>query len=124
MGLKGSYHGDTIGAMDCCEPSSFNEGVDWYEGKGFWFDFPRVFMKNGEWVADVPKEMEGELGEGEKFGDLNEIFNIRTRIQSPAARKYTRLVKETIQKLVDQGRNFGALIIEPIILGAGGMLFV
>lgn len=27
LGLKGSYHGDTIGVMDCSEPSTFNKRV-------------------------------------------------------------------------------------------------
>jgi bifunctional dethiobiotin synthetase / adenosylmethionine---8-amino-7-oxononanoate aminotransferase len=34
LGLKGSYHGDTIGTMDCSEPSTYNEKVEWYEPKG------------------------------------------------------------------------------------------
>ncbi len=32
LGLKGSYHGDTIGAMDACEPSVYSEAVHWYRG--------------------------------------------------------------------------------------------
>ncbi|CAI4212325.1 unnamed protein product [Parascedosporium putredinis] len=36
LGLKGSYHGDTMGAMDSTEPSVFNEKVEWYDGKGYW----------------------------------------------------------------------------------------
>lgn len=34
LGLKNSYHGDTIGVMDASEPSTYNEKVDWYEPKG------------------------------------------------------------------------------------------
>ena len=34
LGLKGSYHGDTMGVMDCSEPSVFNEKVEWYNPKG------------------------------------------------------------------------------------------
>lgn len=34
LGLKGSYHGDTMGVMDCSEPSTFNERVEWYNPKG------------------------------------------------------------------------------------------
>ncbi len=33
LGLKGSYHGDTIGAMDACEPSVYSEAVHWYRGE-------------------------------------------------------------------------------------------
>ena len=44
IGLKGSYHGDTIGAMDASEPCVYNKKVDWYRGRGFWFDYPTVTM--------------------------------------------------------------------------------
>src|ERR1700761_9259654 len=40
LGLKGSYHGDTIGTMDCAEPSTYNEKVEWYEPKGCEYCFP------------------------------------------------------------------------------------
>ncbi|KAI9617657.1 hypothetical protein H4Q26_012960 [Puccinia striiformis f. sp. tritici PST-130] len=33
IGLKGSYHGDTIGAMDASEKSVYNSRVDWYKGR-------------------------------------------------------------------------------------------
>ncbi|KAK4174799.1 putative Adenosylmethionine-8-amino-7-oxononanoate aminotransferase [Triangularia setosa] len=42
IGLKGSYHGDTMGAMDCSEPGVYNERVEWYEGKGAWLESPGV----------------------------------------------------------------------------------
>jgi dethiobiotin synthetase/adenosylmethionine--8-amino-7-oxononanoate aminotransferase len=34
IGLKDSYHGDTIGAMDCAEPSAYNKQESWYTGRG------------------------------------------------------------------------------------------
>ena len=34
LGLKDCYHGDTIGVMDCAEPSAYNEKVDWYRPRG------------------------------------------------------------------------------------------
>ena len=34
VGLKGGYHGDTIGAMDCAEPSAYNKQESWYTGRG------------------------------------------------------------------------------------------
>jgi bifunctional dethiobiotin synthetase / adenosylmethionine---8-amino-7-oxononanoate aminotransferase len=34
LGLQRSYHGDTMGAMDCSEPGTYNEQVEWYEPKG------------------------------------------------------------------------------------------
>lgn len=55
IGLKGSYHGDTIGAMDASEPCVFNEKVDWYRGRGYWFDFPTFKLKKQRWVVEPPE---------------------------------------------------------------------
>ncbi|KAH7348727.1 onanonoxo-7-onima-8-eninoihtemlysoneda [Rhexocercosporidium sp. MPI-PUGE-AT-0058] len=124
LGLKGSYHGDTIGAMDCSEPSTFNEKVHWYRGRGYWFDFPQVKMVREKWIVDVPEGMESEFGKGEDFASLAEIFDIEARYESVVGRKYRGYIERTLERLVkEEGMTFGALIMEPVILGAGGMLF-
>ncbi|EPS97264.1 hypothetical protein FOMPIDRAFT_1061893, partial [Fomitopsis schrenkii] len=38
LGLKGSYHGDTIGAMDACEEGVYT--CEWHDAKGYWLDPP------------------------------------------------------------------------------------
>ncbi|EED19022.1 onanonoxo-7-onima-8-eninoihtemlysoneda [Talaromyces stipitatus ATCC 10500] len=124
LGLKGSYHGDTIGVMDCSEPSTYNKKVEWYRGRGFWFDFPTIGMKNARWHVTVPEVLEQELGVGEDFDSLHEIFDIDKRLRSPSGQRYTRFITKTLDRLINEkGLKFGALIMEPIILGAGGMLF-
>ncbi|EKD12561.1 hypothetical protein MBM_09317 [Drepanopeziza brunnea f. sp. 'multigermtubi' MB_m1] len=124
LGLKGSYHGDTIGAMDCSEPSLYNEKVHWYQGRGYWFDFPQVKMVKGVWRVEPPKGMEKEFGELETFGELAEIFDVEARLKTSPGRKYQTFIEEKLKKLVnEEGMRFGALIMEPVILGAGGMLF-
>ncbi|CZR61489.1 related to onanonoxo-7-onima-8-eninoihtemlysoneda [Phialocephala subalpina] len=124
IGLKGSYHGDTIGAMDASEPSTFNERVHWYKGRGHWFDFPQVKLKKGEWVVESPEVMEEEFGKTTKFESLGDIFDIQARLKSRSARLYKSHIEDTLDRLVrKEGRKFGALVMEPVILGAGGMLF-
>lgn len=126
IGLKGSYHGDTIGAMDASEPNVYNEKVDWYRGRGFWFDFPTVKMKKGEWIVEPPKGMSKEFGGIEFFSHLDDVFDMEAREgQGRRAWLYERYIKNTLDDLVKvQGKKFGALVMEPILLGAGGMLFV
>jgi len=34
LGLMNSYHGDTMGVMDCSEPSVYNKKVEWYKPRG------------------------------------------------------------------------------------------
>jgi dethiobiotin synthetase/adenosylmethionine--8-amino-7-oxononanoate aminotransferase len=120
LGLKGSYHGDTIGAMDCAEPCVYNEKIEWYEGKGYWFDYPTIQCVKGKWEVSTPKGM----GDDQQLGSISEVFDIECRVNTEQYRSYARYIEETLQKLQDQGRKFGALMMEPIILGAGGMIFV
>jgi dethiobiotin synthetase/adenosylmethionine--8-amino-7-oxononanoate aminotransferase len=39
LGLRGSYHGDTMGVMDASEPSVYNAKVEWYQPRGCKFSF-------------------------------------------------------------------------------------
>lgn len=125
LGLKGSYHGDTIGTMDCSEPGIYNEKVHWYQGRGYWFDFPQVKLKKGKWIVEPPVGMEDAFGSTTEYETLNDIFRIKSRSGDSTAAMYRDYIRETLERLVlQEGKTFGALIMEPVILGAGGMLFV
>lgn len=124
LGLKGSYHGDTIGVMDCSEPSTFNQKVEWYRGRGHWFDYPVIKMVDGTWKVEVPPELKEEFGSDVQFDSLNSVFDLEARLKSPSGQEYKDYIHRTIKDLVQtHGMKFGALIIEPVILGAGGMFF-
>lgn len=122
LGLKGSYHGDTIGAMDASEPCVFNEKVDWYRGRGYWFDYPTFKLKNGKWTVEPPVGMEEQFGPAQHFESQDAIFDFDTRGRSS---QYESYIEHKLDELVrQQGQKFGALVMEPVILGAGGMIFV
>ncbi|CAD0082500.1 unnamed protein product, partial [Aureobasidium vineae] len=121
LGLKGSYHGDTIGTMDLSEPSTYNKKVEWYSGRGHWFDFPLVKMQEGKWIVEPPAGMEEEFGPVRSFSSLDEIFALSSR--KADAERYESYIKTSLEALTAEGKKFGALIMEPVILGAGGMLF-
>ena len=123
LGLKGSYHGDTIGVMDCSEPSTYNKKVEWYRGRGYWFDFPQVRMSQGVWRVDVPESLRPHLGADLEFPSLGAVFDVEQRVHTDEGKRYREYIRATIADLVQQGMKFGSLIMEPIILGAGGMLF-
>ncbi|KAH6685821.1 hypothetical protein F5X68DRAFT_209378 [Plectosphaerella plurivora] len=122
LGLRGSYHGDTIGTMDCSEPSVFNEKVEWYRGRGFWFDFPTVWCRDGEWVVDVPEALRERLGSEEVLSSLEDVFDLDARSKTAIQEAYKEYFKEVLGALVKDGRKFGALMLEPVVLGAGGMM--
>jgi dethiobiotin synthetase/adenosylmethionine--8-amino-7-oxononanoate aminotransferase len=124
LGLKGSYHGDTIGAMDCAEPCVYNEKIEWYEGKGYWFDYPTIQCVKGEWVVQVPEDLRGDLGQDSHLKSISEVFDLESRLKTEQYRKYESYIESVLKRLQAAGRKFGALMMEPIILGAGGMLFV
>ena len=121
LGLSGSYHGDTIGVMNCSEPSVFNEKVDWHRPSGFWFDPPQVKMKEGTWVVEMPAGMgNAASSRTQGFDSLEDVFDLERR-----ENVYDEYIKETLNNLCQtRGIKFGALIIEPVIMGAGGMIFV
>ncbi|KAM0328630.1 hypothetical protein ACHAQA_005042 [Verticillium albo-atrum] len=125
LGLKGSYHGDTIGTMDCSEPSVFNEKVEWYQGKGFWFDYPSIWCRDGQWVVDTPEALQKDLGPGAKFESLSDVFDLSSRTQTQAYEAYKRYFRTVLERLHKEGgRKFGGLMLEPVVLGAGGMILV
>ncbi|KAL5614166.1 hypothetical protein BROUX41_000004 [Berkeleyomyces rouxiae] len=124
LGLKGSYHGDTIGVMDCADPNIYNEKVEWYRGRGFWFDYPTVIFKDGSWKVEAPGEWDSGLYHEKSFGALGEVFDVTKREERGDGKAYEAIILQTLEKLRDSGRKFGALVMEPIVLGAGGMRLV
>lgn len=128
IGLKGSYHGDTIGVMDACEPSVYSKKVDWYRSRGCWFDTPSIGVEDGQTVLTIPPSLsqDGETAMRVTFSSLQEAYDVSARLHSHAT---TALYRQEIRAWLEErirleGERFGALVIEPIILGAGGMVFV
>ncbi|KAJ2994835.1 hypothetical protein HDV02_001294 [Globomyces sp. JEL0801] len=128
IGIEGSYHGDTIGAMDLSDPNVYNSRVLWYQGKGMWFKPPTYVMKNKMYHIQIPTEFESSIPESKRtFKTMEDIFyNDRPEFVQlyrdyiiKTLKYHSRL--ETQSDLMDR---FGMLIIEPIIMGAGGMLFI
>ncbi|KAI3400575.1 hypothetical protein diail_2777 [Diaporthe ilicicola] len=125
LGLKGSYHGDTMGAMDCSEPGIYNEKIEWYKGKGYWFDFPSVKMTDGMWAIDIPAEVRVDGAQARETEEsLDAIFDLTARKDTQLYQNYTRYITNTLEGLRDHGYKFGALMLEPVVLGAGGMMLV
>ncbi|KAK8095398.1 Aminotransferase class-III [Apiospora kogelbergensis] len=127
IGLEGAYHGDTIGAMDCADPSAYNEKVEWYEGKGVWLTPPSVMCRGGRWTVKIPAEFHeaGSGMAGEMSAEsLSDVFDFRTREARGEHQLYEARVERVLKHHLDKGRKFGAIMMEPVILGAGGMVLV
>jgi dethiobiotin synthetase/adenosylmethionine--8-amino-7-oxononanoate aminotransferase len=124
LGIKGSYHGDTIGAMDACEGGVYNASVEWHRERGFWFDPPTVGVHDGTVRVTVPPSLGGSGAQQITFPSISAVYDIPSRLQTSLADTYRKSVRSEFERLTSQGQAFGALMIEPIVLGAGGMLFI
>lgn len=120
IGLKKSYHGDTMGCMDCSEPSLYNSKINWYKNRGYWFDYPSVTFSYGKWAVEIPEYLRSDLGYGRGFDKMDDIFDVENRNSGP----YESYIFKKIQQWVNEGAKFGAVLFEPVILGAGGMVLV
>jgi dethiobiotin synthetase/adenosylmethionine--8-amino-7-oxononanoate aminotransferase len=109
--------------MDCAEPCVYNEKIEWYEGKGYWFDYPTVQCVKGKWVVDVPESLRDDLT-GSNLDSISDVFDLQSRLETEAYQKYARYIESVLKKLQAAGRKFGALMMEPVVLGAGGMILV
>lgn len=131
LGLSGSYHGDTIGAMDACEGSIYSDRVEWYKGRGDWLQPPTVAIKNGHVQVDLPigndawKDIEASAAT-HSFDSVSNVYSVDMRLlHDDLAATYRKVIYKWLEHLTRvEGNRYGALIIEPLVMGAGGMVFV
>ncbi|KAJ6558378.1 onanonoxo-7-onima-8-eninoihtemlysoneda [Mycena capillaripes] len=129
LGLRGSYHGDTIGAMDACA----EEGVytcEWHNAKGYWLDPPTVSIQQGSPVLTLPPTLAALAASLEDplvvAPTLSWVYDVGGRLHSPLAQVYREYLSRTFEGLKHAAGvpRLGALVLEPLVMGAGGMIFV
>ena len=131
LGLKGSYHGDTIGAMNACDTGDGVYTCEWHDSKGFWFDPSSLTIQQGRIVITLPPSLQGlasRCGVSEEDltwigtrDSLSAAYGVDERLDTALARVY----KEFIERSLDNIRTeIAALVLEPLVMGAGGMVFV
>jgi dethiobiotin synthetase/adenosylmethionine--8-amino-7-oxononanoate aminotransferase len=131
LGLKGSYHGDTIGAMNACDAGDGVYTCEWHESKGFWFDPPYLSIQDGRIVVSLPpslRELASNSGirqEDLKWigtrGSLNAAYDVEKRLGTALAQVYGKFIERSLDNIKTE---IAALVLEPLVMGAGGMIFV
>jgi dethiobiotin synthetase/adenosylmethionine--8-amino-7-oxononanoate aminotransferase len=142
LGLKGSYHGDTIGAMNACEAGEGVYTCEWHDSKGFWFDPPTIGIRSGRVVVSLPdaiadiveaersielmRDLAGDSGGRGEVGmglALAQVYDVRKRVGTRLAKVYKGYIESVLDKLDASGVKLAALVLEPLVMGAGGMIF-
>jgi bifunctional dethiobiotin synthetase / adenosylmethionine---8-amino-7-oxononanoate aminotransferase len=119
------YHGDTLGVMDIAEPSIFNEGQHpWYEPKALFLAIPTLGFHNGDLKVSIP-----ETNESVGFVSIEEAMDVESRLGTSLYTLYSQSIEKQwdayeSNTTVSKPRKIGSVLIEPILVGAGGMKFV
>lgn len=115
LSIDGCYHGDTHAAMDCCPKSDYNSKQSpWYQERVVAFQPPIACMQNGKWVVK-----DGERS-STAFTTREDIFSLAR----DGSEYYGRLSKNISELLGSAMFDIGALLLEPVMQGAGGMRVV
>ena len=116
------YHGDTLGVMDVAEPSIFNEKQHpWYEPKGIFLATPTLGYHDGSLEISFSNNTLAT------FATVEEVMNVAGRLSSDLYLKYVNLITEqwdSCEEDLAKRRIIGSVVMEPILMGAGGMKFV
>jgi dethiobiotin synthetase/adenosylmethionine--8-amino-7-oxononanoate aminotransferase len=85
LALHNSYHGDTVGAMDCAAASAFNGRLQtpWYSGRGCFLMPPYLQLQQGRWRLQAPhwlQQQQQQAGSsGWSWGSRQEAFDLDSR---------------------------------------------
>jgi hypothetical protein len=73
-------------------------------------------------MVEPPAGFEHVFGPPQEYAELDDIMDLRRRKDNP---EYQLYIEGILNHLVNtKGYKFGGLVMEPVILGAGGMFFV
>ncbi|CAA6672207.1 unnamed protein product [Spirodela intermedia] len=119
LALSGSYHGDTLGAMEAQAPSIYTSFLQqpWYSGRGLFLDPPTAYLSNGRWSISLPTALQFRMEKTDdmSFDSFDDLFSW-SRESSVLAEGYSAYITEQLSQL-----SGGSESTHIVIHGAGGM---
>jgi dethiobiotin synthetase/adenosylmethionine--8-amino-7-oxononanoate aminotransferase len=148
------YHGDTLGCMDAAAPTVFNTGQHpWYQPRTLSLAVPTLGYVQGQLQVEVPREIVAASSLSSSSSSSSSVVGVRllsfpggmaTLLDMPAREKsevadmYRRAIRahmDDFEAGEDRGggqgrqprqrqRRLGAVLLEPVLMGAAGMILV
>ncbi|CCI42483.1 unnamed protein product [Albugo candida] len=118
------YHGDTLGVMNIVENGDFNNKQHpWYRPKAVLLQVPSVAFRSGKLTISLPSDIcINEVPNMKEYSTFEDVFD-QKRCQFDSLygtyRDYVRKILDDIDRWC-----IGAAVLEPILLGSGGMILV
>jgi len=100
-----------------------------YRGKGFWFDPPQIQLTQDGYQLIFSERLQAYMrvhGEENRriiFHHFSDIFS-ESRKFTRLIKLYNKFVRTEISQFIKKGGHPTLMVIEPLLLGAGGMVFV
>jgi dethiobiotin synthetase/adenosylmethionine--8-amino-7-oxononanoate aminotransferase len=126
----GAYHGDTLGTMNTSPPNIFNTSQHpWYQCKAQALSVPTVAVVKGSLHIDTSSLCNSKIDhaiESHLIGvdTVKELFDMDGRMTTNLATAYTEHISDILSECSKSNKLIGALVIEPIMLGAAGLKFL
>jgi dethiobiotin synthetase/adenosylmethionine--8-amino-7-oxononanoate aminotransferase len=125
VGLLGAYHGDTLGAMDAVAASVFAGPLQapWHAPRGLFLDPPTAAIEDGRWCVRAAAADGGALLEELESGAA--LF-AAARDGGATAAGYRAAIEAALdaRAAARPRARLAALLMEPLLQGAGGMRLV
>jgi len=140
------YHGDTLGCMDAAAPTVFNTGQHpWYQPRTLSLAVPTIGYVQGQLQVEVPPEIVAASSSSSSYssssmgvrvlsfpGGMATLLDLPARETSEAADMYRRAIQVQMDafEAEEEGaggqrrRRLGAVLLEPVLMGAAGMILV
>ncbi|KAJ1639754.1 pyridoxal phosphate-dependent transferase [Pavlovales sp. CCMP2436] len=99
--------------------------LDMYTPRGLFLEPPSLALRDGVWAVELPAELARAAAghNGQVWRERADALDVSSRLGSPLAAAYRRSVSCALDGAVGAALP-AALVIEPVVQGAGGMILV